>query len=69
MSEQDKGIYDALNKGIRMATGEIIGFLHSDDELIFSKSTLFEIVETFKKNDIDGLYGNLNYVHRKDSIE
>lgn len=66
LSEQDKGIYDALNKGIRMATGEIIGFLHSDDEF-FSKSTLFEIVETFKKHEIDGLYGNLNYVHRKDS--
>lgn len=60
-SEKDCGIYDALNKGINLATGDIIGFLHSDDEF-YSTTTLLEIVNEFNKNEIDGVYGNLNYV-------
>lgn len=61
LSEKDFGIYDALNKGINLATGNIIGFLHSDDEF-YSTTTLLEIVNEFNKNEIDGVYGNLNYV-------
>lgn len=61
LSERDYGIYDALNKGIKLATGDIIGFLHSDDEF-YSNTTLFEIINEFKTHEIDGVYGNLNYV-------
>ncbi|MFA5329313.1 MAG: glycosyltransferase family 2 protein [Prolixibacteraceae bacterium] len=46
ITEPDQGIYDALNKGIKMATGDIIGFLHSDD-LFSSSETLQHIVDAF----------------------
>jgi len=64
ISEKDKGIYDALNKGIKNATGDIIGFLHSDD--IFKRSDTLEIiVNTFNKTSVDIVYGDLEYI--KDS--
>ncbi|MUU77881.1 glycosyltransferase family 2 protein [Winogradskyella endarachnes] len=60
-SEPDKGIYDALNKGIAKATGDIIGFVHSDDFL--ASSTIIQtIVDAFKTENVDGVYGNLHYV-------
>lgn len=61
ISEKDKGIYDALNKGINLATGDIIGFLHSDDTF-YSSTTLLEIINEFSKDEIDGVFGDLNYV-------
>ena len=61
VSEKDKGIYDALNKGVNLATGDVIGFLHSDD--LFNSNTVIEkISETFQKMDIDGVYSDLDYV-------
>ena len=61
ISEPDKGIYDAMNKGIQMATGDVIGLLNSDD--IYSNSeTLTKIAKAFKENNCDGTYGNLYYV-------
>lgn len=63
ISEPDKGIYDALNKGINMATGEVIGILHSDD-LFDSKHTVAQIAELFKYSKADGVYGNLKYVSK-----
>ena len=64
ISEQDKGIYDALNKGVSCATGEVIGFLHSDDT--FNNSEIIEkIAETFSSKNVDGIYGNLLYVDGK----
>lgn len=71
VSEPDKGIYDALNKGIRMATGDIIGFLHSDD-LLASPQTLNNIVAAFSVNGInservDGVYGDLVYVNKENT--
>ena len=65
ISERDKGIYDALNKGIRHATGDIIGFVHSDD-LLAHPEVLAEMVETFKTSDPDGVYGDLEYVDKED---
>ena len=60
-SEKDKGIYDALNKGITRATGDIIGFVHSDDFL--AKKNIIEIiVDAFIKFNVDGVYGDLHYV-------
>jgi glycosyltransferase len=64
ISEPDKGIYDALNKGILNATGDIIGFLHSDDVLNES-NTIEDIVNTFNIESVDGVYGDLLYVDKQ----
>lgn len=61
VSEKDNGIYDALNKGIAMATGEIVGFVHSDDYLA-SDDILKDIAAAFESKEIDGVYGDLHYV-------
>ena len=73
VSEPDNGIYDALNKGIRLATGDIIGFLHSDD-LLYSPTTLEDVINTFNKKGeakepakVDGVYGDLLYVNKIDT--
>ena len=58
ISEPDEGIYDAINKGIRMATGEIIGLLHADD-VFFSDNTLHDIMNKFINQNIDFLYGDV----------
>lgn len=60
VSEPDNGIYDALNKGIKMATGDIIGFLHSDD-WFFSSDSIGEIASVFASSDADIVYGDLQY--------
>ncbi|MBB2144120.1 glycosyltransferase [Pedobacter sp. LMG 31464] len=62
VSEKDKGMYDALNKGINLATGDIIGILNADD-MLASKDVISNIVTCFKINNSDAVYGNLNYVH------
>lgn len=64
ISEPDQGIYDALNKGIRLATGDIIGFLHSDDTLA-SSSVIKTIQDTFEKTNADIVYGDLVYLDNK----
>ena len=60
VSEKDKGIYDALNKGIRLAGGEIIGFLNSDD-VYNNKYIVSKIVNSFEKKKADIVYGDLVY--------
>lgn len=60
-SEADKGIYDALNKGIALATGDVIGFVHSDD-MLANPNTIQNIVNTFNSQNVDGVYGDLQYV-------
>jgi len=65
-SEEDNGIYDALNKGINLATGDIIGFLHSDD--IFAHSNVIEnIVEMFQETETSAVYADLHYVSRENT--
>jgi len=64
--EPDKGIYDALNKGINAATGDVIGFLHSDDLLAYNDA-LADIAETFEKTGCDAVYGDLEYVSKHDT--
>jgi len=60
ISESDKGIYDAMNKGVKLATGETIGILNSDD--IFDNSTVLKIVsEAFTDPKIDAVYGDIKY--------
>jgi len=67
ISEKDQGIYFALNKGIQLATGEIIGILHSDD--FFSNSSILSLLNTtFEQSGAEAVYGDLQYVH-KDNVE
>jgi len=66
ISEKDKGIYDALNKGIANASGEVIGILHSDD-LFYDESVLTEVNRIFESDaSLQALYGDLQYVKRDD---
>lgn len=66
ISEPDNGIYDALNKGIRNATGDVIVFLHADD--IFAEKTIIEnAVKLFQEQQTDSIYGDLQYVSKQDT--
>jgi glycosyltransferase len=61
ISENDNGIYDALNKGIKLSTGDIIGFLNSDD-ILTDKNVVSRIIQTFLTKKSDVVYGDLLYV-------
>ena len=61
ISESDKGIYDAMNKGIKLATGDIVGFLNADD-FYAGENVIRRIVEMMGANNADCCYGNLEYV-------
>jgi glycosyltransferase involved in cell wall biosynthesis len=66
ISEKDNGIYDAMNKGLKMATGDIVGILNSDD-FYYSGEVLSKINKTFEVNpEIDAVYGDLVYVDNED---
>jgi len=61
VSEKDKGHIFAMNKGLGLASGDVVGFLHSDD--FYADNTVIEkIANSFKNNDTDSLYGDLVYV-------
>lgn len=68
ISEKDQGIYDALNKGVVLSKGDVIGFVHSDD-LLASKTVISEIVSTLKNKALDGVYGDLEYVRKEDTAK
>ena len=57
-SEPDQGIYDALNKGLDLADGEIVAFLHSDD-LYFDNDVISKVVEIFSDDSVDVVYGDV----------
>ena len=65
VSEPDSGIYDAMNKGLRLCTGDIIGFLNSDD-IYSSDETVSSIVAAFDDAGVDAVHGDLVYVRRED---
>jgi len=65
LSEPDNGIYNAFNKGIDYSTGDIIGFLHSDDQFA-SRDVLKSIAEAFKDDSIEAVYGDLVFVKTQD---
>jgi glycosyltransferase involved in cell wall biosynthesis len=61
ISESDEGIYDAMNKGLRLATGEVVGFLNSDD-FYADSSALVKIADAFQDESVEACYGDLVYV-------
>jgi len=62
ISEPDKGMYDAINKGLKIATGDIIGLMHSDDEF-YDVGVVSKIVTAFERNtQTEGVYGDGIYV-------
>lgn len=62
ISEPDSGMYDAINKGLALATGDIVGLMHSDDEF-YDLTVVSKIVAAFKSApETDGLYGNGIYI-------
>ena len=64
-SEPDRGIYDAMNKGIARATGDVIGILNSDD--FYTSDTVLErVAEAMAGGDIDAVYGDIHYVRDGD---
>lgn len=65
-SEPDKGIYDAMNKGVEKATGDLVGILNSDD-FYANDSVISNIVSSIRKNNSDSIYADLVYVDRLDS--
>ena len=67
ISEPDKGIYDAINKGIKNSTGEVIGFLNSDDTF-YDDYSLQHIYDAFDK-DIDCVFGDLIYTDKNDKVK
>ena len=65
VSERDSGIYDAMNKGLNLATGDIVGFLNADD-FYADKGTIEQIATAVQDNNTDCCYGDLEYVDRND---
>ena len=63
ISEKDHGLYDALNKGIALATGDVIGFIHSDD-FYTDQSVVRRYVEKFKESAAQAVYADLYYVDK-----
>ena len=66
VSETDRGMYDAINKGMAMATGDIIGILNSDD-MLASDDVIEAVVATFEEKKVDSIYGDLEYVDPDDT--
>ena len=65
VSEKDRGMYDALNKGIRMATGDVVGILNADDVLA-EENTLAKVAAAFPDPNIDGTYADIRFVKEND---
>lgn len=66
--ERDDGIYDALNKGIQLASGDVVGFLHADD-LYASDDVLSKISKVFQDPSVCAVYGDLEYVSQQDKAK
>lgn len=68
ISEPDTGIYNALNKGIKLATGDVIGFIHSDDFLAH-EGVLARISAAFEDPSVEAVFSNLDYVSQADTSQ
>jgi glycosyltransferase involved in cell wall biosynthesis len=67
VSEPDAGIYDAMNKGIKLATGDIIGILNADDYFA-NNDVLSSVNQSFINSNADIIYGNLNYLNPDEGV-
>lgn len=65
-SEPDQGMYDAMNKGLALASGDIVGFLNADD-IYADPHVLTEIVDTIERSNVDAVYGDLIFVDRSNA--
>ncbi|HOZ39842.1 MAG: glycosyltransferase [Flavobacteriales bacterium] len=65
VSEPDKGIYDAMNKGLRLATGEVIGFVNAGD-LLMTPTVIADVVNAFQRAHVDAVYGDIIMVDEHD---
>lgn len=68
VSEPDRGIYDALNKGIARATGDVVGFLHADD-VYAGPDVLARVAEAFADPAVAAVHGDLQYVRKDDTSQ
>jgi len=66
VSEKDTGLYDAMNKGIAKASGEIVGILNSDD-IYLNNNTISKVVDAFRSHEVDCVYADLFYVEKSDT--
>ena len=64
VSEEDDGIYDAMNKGLRLASGDIVGILNSDD-VYFDNRVIENVIKEFEEKDVDSVYADLVFVKPK----
>lgn len=62
LSEPDRGLYDAMNKGIARATGEVVGIINSDD-FYAHPQVLERVMAVFTDPEVEAVYGDLNYIH------
>ena len=67
VSESDNGVYDAMNKGIALATGDVIGTINADD-FFADNNVLYSIAKAFAEQDTAILYGNLDYIDPNDKV-
>ena len=69
LSEKDRGLYDAINKGIRMATGDVIGICNADD-ILADDQVVAKIAVAFGEGEnLDAIYADIRFVHGGDSVE
>jgi Glycosyltransferases involved in cell wall biogenesis len=66
IAEKDNGIYDAMNKGVQLATGEVIGILNSDD-FYTGPQVLSKVAAAFADPELDAVYGDLQYVKQENT--
>jgi glycosyltransferase involved in cell wall biosynthesis len=67
ISERDSGIYDGINKGLKLATGKIVGILNSDDTY-YNDYVLKNIEDAFNCHQVDAVYGNVDVINQKGEV-
>lgn len=66
VSEPDRGMYDSANKGLRLATGDVVGMLNSDDYYA-APDVLSTMARVFERGDVDAVHGDLDFIDPQDT--